>query len=383
MRKIFSFTLYIALFLVLKVNSYAEITLDFLVVDQGKLQTLYAADLDFLQQGLTGTSEPIFEILVNAPGSPGNPADELYTNCFMYLRLQKDDEILAAWQSDAFVIPDSDIPYHLPNEVLIANTYHFDPANPETQVILRETSGADKLGDIQEDILGSGKLPIGRYSLEVEISYILNSVPRQNMQTFTFLTATNPSYVQLLSPGNEAGFGIPTAVFNEFPVFQWSGNGEEFQVLVFEKRYDFQTVNDVITSKANWASTPAAVQSAMYPQAGEVIPLEFGKIYYWMVKMLVNTSSGTEEINSEVWQFYLADPANQANEQAMLSKNDILAFLQDVLGDKADEITKSLSDYQVSTIKLNGTEISIQELYILLNTYRDAEVEILDLILPE
>jgi len=138
-----------------------------------------------------------------------------------------------------------------------------------------------------------------------------------------------------------------------------------------------------VRSRENWKSELSPVQSVIYPQGGKAIPLETGKTYYWMVRMFVSTSSGKEAINSEIWQFYLANPASQANGQGIISKNDMLAFLRDLLGDKADEIAESLDDYQVSGIKVNGTEITIQELYNLINTYRSQKVEVMDLILPE
>lgn len=351
------------------------------------IQTLYVSDLDLLQQGIeSGTAEPIFEITVDAPGfDPANDG-EIYENCRMLVSLHKDDNLLASWNSNYFRIPENPVPYRITNDVLVNGRYAFDPAISGTAITFSETEISDYIDKLQNDILASGKLPVGNYTLEINLSYNNLQNPQGGIVTedksFTFLTATNPSYIQLVAPGVVAGGGEPQTIFSEFPVFQWTGNGDQFQVLVFEKRNADQTVDDVINSRENWHSEPLSVQSALYPQGGEVIPLEYGKTYFWMVKMLVSTSSGTEEVNSEVWQFKLADPADQNNQQAALSKNEIMTFLRDLLGDRAEEIAKSLEDYEVATIRVNGSDISIQELYNLINTYRGSEVEVQDLILP-
>ena len=382
--KAIRFSIYLVLVFLLQVPGFAQnISLDFQIFNQEKLQLLYLSDIDLLQQGAAGTSEPIFEIILNAPGDPSYPDVTMYTGCRIFLNIKKDDESLVSWQSNSFEIPVKSTPYHLSNIPLIANNYRFDEANPNTQILLNKTSLSSDIESLQEDIFSSGKLPVGNYTLEVLLNYNFNALPRQTEQTFTFIEAVNPSFIQLISPGNQVSDGEPETVYNEFPVFQWTGNGEDYQVVVFEKRNRFQTIDDIVRSRENWKSEESPVQSVMYPQGGDAIPLETGKTYYWMVRMFINTSSGKETINSEVWQFYLANPANQADGQGLISKNDMLAFLRDILGNKADEIAASLDDYQVSGIKVNGTEITIQELYDLINTYRSQKVEVLDLILPE
>ena len=150
----------------------------------------------------------------------------------------------------------------------------------------------------------------------------------------------------------------------------------------YVEKNQFQTIDDIINSKPNWISEPGPELSVIYPPAGEAIPLEFGKTYYWMVSMLVQTSSGEEKINSEVWQFYLEDPTNQSDIKGVLSKNDLLNFLRDLLGDKTNEIEQSLTDYELSFVYLNSSEISILELYNLLNSYRGQGVEVIDIVLP-
>lgn len=377
------FTLSLALVFLLRAQSFSQdISLNFQIFNQEKLQLLYLSDMDLLQQGAAGTSEPIFEIIVNAPGDLSQPGVTEYTGCRIFLNIKKDNTSLVSWQSNTFVIPVNATPYHISNIPLIANSYQFDASNPRTKVVLNKTSLSD-IESLQEDIFSSGKLPVGNYTLEVLLNYNFNALPSKTEQTFTFIEAVNPSFIQLIAPGNQAADGEPQALYNAFPVFQWTGNGDAYQVVVFEKRNRLQTIDDIVRSRENWKSEISPVESVIYPQGGKAIPLETGKTYYWMVRMFINTSSGREAINSEVWQFYLADPSDRDEGQGLISKNDMLAFLRDLLGDKADAIAASLEDFQVSTVKVNGSEITIQELYNLINTYRSQKVEVLDLILPE
>jgi len=386
--KAIRFFSFLAIFLIFGTKGFSQdIAIRFQIMDNLQLQTLYLSDLDFLQQGLQGTSEQIFKIIVDAPGDLDYTLNKYYENCQIIVLMRKDDQLLASFESNRFKIPQRAYPYEITNDILMNGQYDFEGAGPESQVeIVNSEIYMDKIENLRNDILSSGKLPIGNYSIEIQISYHYETAVNPNNVSltfpFTFITATNPSFIQLMSPGSSAGGGLPQSVYSEFPVFQWTGNGEEFQVIVFEKRSQSQTIDDVINSRENWKSEPSPVQSIIYPQSGEALPLEFGKTYYWMVKMFIQTSSGVEEINSEVWQFNLVDPANQSDQQAMMSTNDILDFLRDLIGSRADEISKSLEDYQVSTIKINGTEITIQELYNLLNSYRGHKVEVQDIILP-
>ncbi|MEJ2052405.1 MAG: hypothetical protein P8X42_00680, partial [Calditrichaceae bacterium] len=57
-------------------------------------------------------------------------------------------------------------------------------------------------------------------------------------------------------------------------------------------------------------------------------------------------------------------------------------FLRDMIGDQADEIAKQLADYDVKSIQVNGQEITIEDLYQLINEYRLKQVEVVDLIPP-
>jgi hypothetical protein len=152
--------------------------------------------------------------------------------------------------------------------------------------------------------------------------------------------------------------------------------------MVFEKKNEFQSVQDILQSVPYWHSERLTTLSVQYPQGGGALPLEYGKSYYWLVNMLVNTSGGEEIQQSEIWQFNLLDPASSVNQGHAMAKDDLLTFLRQILGDRAEAIAQALYDYELSTIRLNGQEIEIDELYRLINTYRSKSIEIVDLTLP-
>ncbi len=351
-----------------------DLTLNLQVLDEEKLQVLFISDLD-LQQ--LGTAEELFSLQIIKNTNRGFP------RCHLLLQVWKDQDLLAYSESDSFAIPadPAGTVYETNNVELVNNSFYLHPGDPSTRIHMKESKLGDEIEGLQEKVLSSGKAPFGVYKLSATL---FNDVDGSTVdfREVTFLAATNPSYIQLVSPGGNAGSGLAHPVYTEFPIFQWNGNGEEYQVVVFEKKPMLQSLDDVLGSVPNWESEHLSGLSAMYPQGSGAIPLEFGKTYYWMVRMFVHTSSGIERINSEVWEFKLSDPANQGLSQNALSKQDLLSFLQDLLGEKAKVIKDRLTGFDIRSIMLNGQRIDIQELYQKIRDYRDRKVEVYDVVLP-
>lgn len=350
-----------------------KIDIELIVYNTEQLQMLYLSDFDILQ---TGTAERLFAIRIIK--NDGTPAPR----CFMTLRLLKDNEELYFAETNAFSIPDAPSTYNIENEQLSSNSFFFNLSDPETNIRIKESNTGSIFDDFQDDILASGKVPFGEYRLEVFLKNIQNIPDFSDEDVKVFFRASNPSFVQLVAPGAQAGRGFASAVYSEFPLFQWNGNGEEYQVLVFEKKQGQQSLDDILQSQPNWESERQPGVSALYPQGGEVVPLEFGRNYYWLIKMFIQTSAGEEVRKSEIWEFSLLDPANSANQQGLLAKEELLAFLRQVLGERANPIAESLADFHLNVIRFNGQEITIEELYQILNRYKGSSVEILDLLPP-
>lgn len=366
----------ISLFLV--IGSYAQNSPRLVVrIINPKIEAIFVSDLDVLQLA-EGNDFFIIGIF--------NPSDQTFRGNRLVLRFLKDGKLIARAESEPFSIPSLTPGKFATNVDLASGFFNLSDENePEYNIRFRDSKiVTDQVENLEQNVLSSGKVPVGRYRLEAILEGAAFGTIDEKFDEFVI---TNPSFVQLVSPGKAAGFGLVEEIYSEFPVFQWNGNGREYQVLVFEKKYRYQTLDNVLNSTPNWVSEPLQGLSAQYPQSsgdadGVVIPLQYGKTYYWMVKMFVATSAGKESINSEIWEFKLVDPMTLGTEQGKIARNELIEFLRDLLGPRAEELAKQLADYNVKRISVNGREISIQELYQLINEYRTKNIEVFDVILP-
>ena len=353
-----------------------ELTMQIRVHDVEKLQALYFSDLDLLQQQL---AQDIFDVIVVKNSASA------YSNCTMFLEITRDGGLVTNTKTErVFFIPADPVGtvYQTNNAELLNNNFYFQPGNDNTRVVFEPAGVSDDIQDLRQDVLATGKLPIGEYRLRISIT----SDDGQELadDEVIFIQAINPSFVTLVGPGNEYGSDEPVEIVSQFPMFQWNGNGVEYEVFVYEKKQMMNSVDDVLLSTPNWQSGRIPVLSAQYPQAGAeaypVIPLEYGRIYFWRVKMYVQTSAGEETITSEVWQFKLVDPANAMDGQGLIAKNDLLELLRQLMGSKADEAAKELEGFGIKTILVNGQPMSLQELRLKINSsdYLQGNLELLD-----
>ncbi len=351
-----------------------DLTIQLEVYNADQLQMLFLSDLDLVQ---AGSAENLFKLTIikNTP--------EEYPSVQMNLRVTKDDDVLLEARSHPFRIPPDPIGtvYETENADLINNNFFLHPGDPTTQIRIMESQVGENFEDLQREILTSGKVPIGIYRLIVDVFNNQTGTPITH-EEIPFLQATNPSFVRLIAPGAPYGSVAPVQIYTEYPVFQWNGNGDEYKVLVFEKKRMIQSADDILNQLPNWESDPISELSVIYPQDGTALPLEYGKTYFWLVQMLVHTSAGDLKINSEIWEFSLQNPAEGARAHQEISKEELLEFLKNILGSQVEDLDKRLEGYTTSMIRYNGREIEIQELYQILNEYRNRNIEIIDLILP-
>ena len=114
-----------------------------------------------------------------------------------------------------------------------------------------------------------------------------------------------------------------------------------------------------------------------YSNATTGQPLQFGKTYYWYVDVLVPTTAGTEKFRSEVYQFKVTQGDGSSGEGTAVVS--VLEMLRPIVGNQVDNFSKSLSDYELKNIRLNGKPITIYELYQIIDGYEGHLVEILEL----
>jgi hypothetical protein len=335
-------------------------------------QVVYYSDFDFL--GIGNVGEEFFMIQV--------VSDQNYYNSILTARLIQEGEQLAFLRTAPFTLPAGE--WLITNIDLAEGNYDFEGT---TEPIRIADSGIEEeLEDkIKNNLYSSGQLPTGYYEVKVELTASELTTPIQ--ATYLFVI-TNPYLINLVAPGSQIGYGVVQEIFTEFPVFQWNGSSGDYQVLVFEKKSEFSSLDDILNNFPNWESERLNSLAVQYPVSGvgsnSVIPLEFGKIYYWLVKSFIQTSSGMNEILSEIWQFSLVDPASMGSNANDLAKENILMFLKQHIGtQEAEEIAKKLAEFNLNSIKVNGQSISVQDLYEIVDQYRGSDLEIQDLILQQ
>ena len=337
------------------------------------MNSLIVSDLDFEQ---VGASEEIFQITLERMVETSLP------DCYLEMEITKDGQRLATSTSKPFTIPGpgtGDLnPWIFTNVQLMNDMAYLEPGNELTLIDMRKGEIDDAADDIQKEILSTGKAPIGYYQIIVRV---FQGAPGTNQIGIgnDFFQISNPSYVQPAAPGQVFGSSFTSIVFTEFPVFQFYSNGFEFQIAVFEKKQMLESVDDILNSRPNWESDRISTFSIQYPQGGDAVPLEYGRTYYWIVRLFIQTSAGEETITSDVWVFRLEDPANKGNAQSRFTKSEILSFLREFLGSQGEDIASQLSEYELKSMRYNGEQIDISALYRELNKFRSQDIEVYDI----
>jgi hypothetical protein len=228
--------------------------------------------------------------------------------------------------------------------------------------------------DFEDEFYGSGKARRGIYFLQA----ILQVAGFQESETTIRLKITNPSSIQLSTPGNKAGSGIP-AETNDFPVFTFFSDGTDFVLKVFEKLPHHQSVEDVINSGNPICEEPLSAPVLNYAEALTGQPLQIGHTYYWYVDVQVPTTAGTEIFSSEVFQFKVTQATGVSAEGTAVAA--IIEMLRPIIGNQVDNYSKDLSDFELKNIRLNGRPITVYELHQIIDSYEGHLVEIMDLVL--
>ena len=226
--------------------------------------------------------------------------------------------------------------------------------------------------NFEDEFYGSGKARRGIYWLQA----VLQVAGFQDAETTIRLKITNPSSIQLSSPGNKAGSGIP-AETNDFPVFTFFSDGTEFVLKIFEKLPHHQSVEDVINSGNPICEEPLNIPVLNYATATTGQPLQVGHTYYWYVDVIVPTTAGTEIFPSEVYQFKVTQATGTSAEGTAVAS--IIEMLRPIIGNRVDNYSKDLSDFELKNIRLNGRPITVYELYQIIDSYEGHLIEIMDL----
>jgi hypothetical protein len=176
--------------------------------------------------------------------------------------------------------------------------------------------------DMMSVIVQTGQLPDGIYTFRV----IATAENGQQIIKEDILNIANPFMLQLVSPGGMLADTTLNEVYTSFPVLQWESDpcnytdpttgesGCQYYIRLAEFISDEhssmgQAIESVtrlpLDQSQGFEQVGFGVSTFQYPtDAGDLVP---GKIYVWQVRKDITTTSGTEEIFSDIMAFKVKD----------------------------------------------------------------------------
>ncbi len=271
-----------------------------------------------------------------------------------------------------------------PNAIVRSRTDPFDMAGGQTRrFTYRDFRGNGENGDVTiarydydptavdniiDNVLRTGRLPNGRYFLQIIISELnVEEGPIEIYNEEKELFVSNLPSLDLVSPGMPAdGYECP-AVFTNLPQFKWDSEAEVFVLTVCELLPTNHGAEDVMQNpprlrrrlqrNSDFFGSPAF----QYPSEG--LPLQEGRTYYWQVKAVVPTQAGELELPSQIWCFRISAFGNSENE---LLLQQLLSLLQSLGLQDLKQLFEAggpLEGYLPNgTVMLNGRRIDLNDL---------------------
>lgn len=354
-----------------------QVRLDAQLVDQN-LQVYFLNDFNF-----TGNSIPthdVFYLMIE------NTTDQVLT-CFLSLTIRSEEYgQLAYGETNAFQLPVTP-PLRITNRNLFTTSQLFSLSHYTIE------AAADEL---KRKILALGKLPSGTYSLGFRLR---TSTGLEETELLTF-TISNPSTLDLIAPGNNAGEKVGEMIYTTYPLFRWESNMETFRLMIAEKipvLHDDVSPDEIIQSKIVYDvtlkvdptlnnsfsnGTEIRIPSTyyQYPFAGAP-PLEPGKTYYWQLYGLPATSGRAIEFPGEIWAFTIADPDQALSDANLQTLYNLLLSLP------IEELAAllgpggPLEGYLPSgRMLVNGRAVTIDEMIQLLGEFQSGRYHIENII---
>ena len=238
-------------------------------------------------------------------------------------------------------------------------------------------------------IVQTGQLPNGIYTFRVTAT-VANG---EQISREDILNISNPTLLQLISPGGVLSDTTINEVYTSYPVFQWESDpcnyidpssgesGCEYFVRVAEFRSDeHSSVDQAIESvtrlpldqSLGFQRIGYGFTTFQYPTDGG--DLEPGKVYVWQIRKDLVTTSGTEEILSDIMAFKVKDFTSTDDENSGgEDTSPELMLLRTIIGDDLANRMFGMGG-QVSgmtpngNITLNGESIDMSVVQSLVST---------------
>lgn len=251
----------------------------------------------------------------------------------------------------------------------------FDDAGQplSLRIGITEKIDAGEMEEMFNAIVQTGRLPDGIYTFRI----IITTEDGQQIVEEDILNISNPSTHQLITPGGSLADTSINEVYTSFPIFQWESDpcnittDCEYFIRVAEYNpQEHSSIDQAIESvtrlplnqSQGYESVGFGVTTFQYPtDAGDLEP---GKIYVWQVKKDLITTSGTEELLSNILVFKVKDfsPPESQSIQNNISPTGMV--LRSLIGDDmSDQIFGSGGQAEGAVangnITLNGDAVDI------------------------
>lgn len=206
---------------------------------------------------------------------------------------------------------------------------------------LNDIINPSSFDQILSSVITGGRLPDGEYTFSIRVfsgpSMSDLSLTGQDLETKTI---QSPTFITLESPGGAISDLAYTQINSTLPIFNWNAQNCatcESYIRVAEYKPDYhssleEAIDDNLSlpfQGQGWESVGANT-SFQYPVGG-ARPLEFGKLYVWQVKQVLNTTEGQEEILSPIWAFQIYESGQEPERNEDL--DILLIALRNAVGD--------------------------------------------------
>jgi hypothetical protein len=232
---------------------------------------------------------------------------------------------------------------------------------------------SEAVKELTDAILQTGKLPSGTYTFILTVFDARQPATPQDSQR-EILTISNPTMLDLISPGAAVGGRDCVEQFGLLPQFKWNSNAERFLITVCEVLPNNSSPEDVMQNEprlqrlvqrgVDFIGSP----SLIYPSGG--LPLQFGKTYYWQVQAIISSPSGEVRLPSEIWCFQISSINNPGGSTLIQQLLNLLGSsdLETLFGEGGP-----LQGFKPTGVaSINGRRI---ELAVLLNMLRNQSIK--------
>ncbi|MBN1465501.1 hypothetical protein JXA02_07055 [candidate division KSB1 bacterium] len=348
------------------VTSAQDVTID-AIPQTSDVQLFMLSDFNFSGRG-TSAAELFLITMTNSSN-----AEQL---CELFIEIVAESQgLLASGNTKPFMLA--------PNELIrVTNRDLFTKAQ---QFSLENYQIADVGNELSSILLATGRLPADIYIFRFQ----LKSGGFMDEAEIRFVL-TNPTTLDLISPGVIATSEEDGVIYTPLPLFRWESEISAFRLMIAEQlpdAHDDLSPEEVMQQRVIYQQT-LVVSGAPYELAGQVIPstlfqypidgrpLQEGVTYYWQIVGLVKSSGEWLEIAGEIWKFRIIG----TGETAVLTplQQQILNLVRELDGSLFKPGGALRGYIPTELVSKNGVILSEDAIIDALSRLVDGEYELLD-----